>query len=96
MIELGGRSYFYQNKRYGPLETERKFFIFFISEISHFSYMRFFKKMFNVSSEHSFTVACRIHIWKKKHLVKIVTSLVTVLLKMACLCICFVKVKLWG
>ena len=36
-------------------------------------------------------VACRVHISKKKHFVKIVASLVTVLLKMTlCLCIYFV------
>ena len=40
------------------------------------------------------TVACRVQIWKKKHFVKIVTILVTVLSKMTfCLSIYFVFKK---
>ena len=39
-------------------------------------------------------VACSVPIWKKKHFVKIVTSLVTVLFKMALyLCVYFVFIK---
>ena len=39
-------------------------------------------------------VACRVQIWKKKHFVKIVTSLVTVLFKVTLyICIYFVFTK---
>ena len=48
-------SYFCKNKKYRPLEIEKKIlFGYFISESPYFSYMLFFQKMLNVSSEHSF------------------------------------------
>ena len=41
-----------------------------------------------------FKVACRVEIWKEIHFVKIVTSFVTVLLKITfCLCIYFIFTK---
>ena len=44
--------------------------------------------------ESDFKVACRVQIWKKTHFDKVVTSLVTALLKMTlCLCIYFVLTK---
>ena len=48
--------YFYKNKKYRPLKIEKKifFFSYFISEIPHFSYTRFFQKIFNVLPDHSF------------------------------------------
>ena len=50
-----GGSCFYKNKNYRPMEIEKKiFFSQFISENPNFSYMRFFQKILNVSSEHSF------------------------------------------
>ena len=41
-----GVSYFYKNKKYRPLEKEKKifFFSYLISEIPNFWYMRFFRK----------------------------------------------------
>ena len=47
-----GGSCFYKNK-YRRLEIKKKS-VFSISEIPNFSYMGFFQKMLNVSSEHSF------------------------------------------
>ena len=39
-------------------------------------------------------VACRVQVWKKKKIVKLVTSLITVLLKMTlCLCLYYVFTK---
>ena len=42
----------------------------------------------------NFKVAYRVHIWKKKHFVKIVTSFAAVLLKIT-LCLCFIIFTLY-
>ena len=65
-----GVSYFYKNKKYRPLEKEKRkkiFFSYLVSEIPNFWYMRFFQEMLNVSSGHFLTWKIFKRFWNCRH-----------------------------